>query len=284
MPSLRLETATETLDLDAQLKTGTGVQAHTGVTGMGLPPVSVQWFEGAGDGAVYRGKRTRPRDIDLPVSVLGRDREHLKSLMKQLSLALSQECTLRFVEDDGTSWYCKVHHVGGGEYVYGQDTTGERDVSMVLTFRAGDPFWTAEEPLQATTSKPEPRPLLPQLVHLRVTASQQIGTLTLENPGDAAAYPTWVVEGPGDNFKAVSPSGETLHWTGQLLAGEMLTIDTKAGTVVDGTGANRYDLLALAPRMWAIPPGSTVAEASLQNTTAASRVRVTWRPRRRLVI
>jgi hypothetical protein len=284
VPSLRLETATDSLDLDSQLKTGTGVQVHAGVTGLGLAPVSVQWLEGAGDGAVYRGKRRLPRDIDMPISVLGRDRAHMKELLSKLAMMLDQECTLRLVEDDGSSWFTKLHHIGGGDYVYGTDTVGTRDVSMMLTFRAGDPFWTAENPLQATTSKPTSRPFLPRLIALRVTSSQQIGKLTLENPGDAPAHPVWVVTGPGDNFKAVSPSGETLHWMGTLLAGDTLTIDTKKGTVTDQTGANRYAELAPVPRFWAIPHGTTTAEASLQNTTTDSRVRVTWRPRRRLVI
>jgi hypothetical protein len=284
VPSLQLETANETLDLDSQLKTGTGVQVHTGVTGLGLAPVSVQWLEGAGDGAIYRGKRTLPRDIDLPITILGRDREHMKSLLSKLAMMLDQECTIRLIEDDGSSWFAKVRHVGGGNYVYGEDTRGGRDVSLVLTFRAGDPYWTAENPLQATTQKPTSRPMLPRLVHLRITSSQQIGKLTLENPGDAPAYPVWVVEGPGDNFKAVSPVGETLHWTGTLVAGESLTIDTKKGMVTDQDGVNRYAELAEAPRLWAVPPGLITAEASLQNTTADSQVRVTWRPRRRLVI
>lgn len=270
MPSLRLEAVGTTLDLDSQLRTGTGVQVHSGVTGLGLPPVSTQWLDGAGDGSTYRGKRVLARDIDLPISVLGKDRAHLKDLLRTLALMLDQECKLVLVEDDGTEWYSTVRHVGGGNYVYGVDTDGEREASMVLTLRAGDPYWDAKQAQQVKTSPSAARPMLPKLVNLKTTSSSTIGTMALENLGDAPSHPVWVVQGPGDNFKAVSPAGEVLHWTGSLSASQTLTIDTKAGTVLDGTGANRYAELAPAPRMWTIPPGLAQAEVSFLNTSTGT--------------
>lgn len=284
MPSLRLESSTDTIDLDEQLRTGRGFQVHAGVVGLGLPAVATQWVEGAGDGATFRGRRALPRDIDLPITILSDTRDELEADMDRLALALAGECKLRLLDDDGSSWYAKVHRVGGGDYSYGQDTTGERELKLVITMRAGDPYWTAEEPLQASVTEGAPRGLLPRLVSLRVSASQAIGEVTLENPGTAPAYPTWVVYGPGDNFKAISPSGETLHWEGALLLGETLTINTRTGSVVDGTGASRYSELAAAPRMWQVPTGVNVATASFQNTTPDSRIVVTWRPRKWMVI
>lgn len=284
MPRLQLETASDVLNLDEQFDTGLGYQVHSGVTGFGLPNVATQWIEGAGDGATYRGRRALPRDIDLPLTILAADRDGLQAKVSRLALALAGECTLRLIEDDGTSWYTKAHRVGGGQYVYGLDTTGERELGLVVTMRAGDPYWTAADSLQTSLRSGTPKTFLPRLVNLRVSASQSMGEVTTVNPGDAPAYPTWVVIGPGDNFRAISPAGETLHWEGSLGAGETLTIDTRTGSVVDGTGANRYAELAPAPKMWQIPPGSTVATASLQNTTADSRVHVTWRPRRWMVV
>ena len=71
MPSLALENDTDALDLDYVFKYGRGIQALSGATGFGLPPVSIRWLEGAGDGALYRGRRVLPRDIDLPLLVVG---------------------------------------------------------------------------------------------------------------------------------------------------------------------------------------------------------------------
>ena len=47
-----------TVDL-GELLAGTeyGTQVLAGVTGLGLPDVSAQWFEGAGDGASWQGSQ-----------------------------------------------------------------------------------------------------------------------------------------------------------------------------------------------------------------------------------
>jgi hypothetical protein len=141
MPRLQLESATDTLDLDYVLKNGRGIQVTSGVTGLGLPPVQVRWLEGAGDGAVYRGRRVLPRDIDLPLYIVGNDRDDLMSLWSRLARVLDGKVRLRMVEDDGTSWYCDVYRVGGGTFTYGIDTTGETELRTVVTVRAGNPFF-----------------------------------------------------------------------------------------------------------------------------------------------
>jgi hypothetical protein len=282
---LQLESATDALNLDDILHRGTGVQVLTGVAGLGLPDVSVQWLEGAGDGATYRGRRVLPRDIDLPLYLQATDREALKMLLSRLSMLLAEECTLRLIEADGTDWSTKVHRVGGGSYVYGQDTIGETDFQTVITLRAGDPFFTYSRPSsQRISNSGAGRGLLTGLAQLRVASSQAIGTILLENLGDASAYPTWDVVGPGRDFRAVSVTGERFHWTGSLTADQTLRIDTQRGTVTDGHGASRYADLAAAPRLWTIPPGTTQAVASLEDVDGRSSITCSWRPRKWMVI
>jgi hypothetical protein len=287
MPRLELVAGNDIIRLDEQQSaTGLGFQVHSGVVGLGLPNVNVQWLEGAGDGAVYRGSRVLPRDIDLPISIVTRNRGELLAQMSRLAQAMSQECTLLMYDDDGSSWFTRVRRVGGGQPVYGRDTVGETEVQVVLTMRAGDPYWTSSEPKQQTLGLGESRGLLApgSLSALQVRASQTLGTVRLENPGDAPAYPVWLLMGPGSNFKATSPTGHVLHWEGVLTAGESLRIDTKTGSVVDHTGANRYAELADAPRMWRIPPGTSDATVSFDGTSSDSYIVVSWRPRKWLVI
>jgi hypothetical protein len=280
-----MESPGDVLNLDEVLHTGFGVQALTGITGLGLPPASVQWLEGAGDGAIYRGRRIRPRDIDLPLLIQARDREHLKELLSRLAVMLAGPCTLRLVEDDGTDWSTTVVRVGGGDFVYGADTVGTTDLRTVITLRAGDPFWTYSRSTRKVISNAGAgRGLLTKLARMRVASSQAIGAITLENTGSAPAYPVWEVTGPGRDFTAISPSGERLRWVGALGDAERLIVDVRSGTVVDATGASRYAQLAPAPRFWTIPAGTTVATASLDNTTTASSIACTWRPRNWLVI
>ncbi|MEU7570335.1 phage tail family protein [Micromonospora sp. NPDC049240] len=286
MPRLQLESGTDTLDLDEVLNTSEGFQALKGVTGFGMPEVSQQWSEGAGDGAVFRGERKRARDVDLPLYLRGRDREHLKELWSRLVRALSGECVLRFFEDDGTTnWYLKIRRTSGGGYVYGEDTTGELDLKTVVTVRAGNPYWISSEVSEETIRASTGRGILNgPLTALRMSASQAMGSITLTNPGDAASPPVWEVTGPGSNFQASLPTGESFLWAGTLADGRRLTIDTGAGTVVDDTGTNRYSALAPAPKLWRIPPGIATANVSMTGTSASSTIKVSWQARKTTVI
>ncbi|UZJ23718.1 phage tail family protein [Rhodococcus antarcticus] len=282
---LQLESATDVLSLDGINKDGYGVQALPGATGLGLPPVQGQWLEGAGDGAVYRGKRNLSRTIDLPFAIQARDRLDLQAWLRRLSLMLAQPCTLRLVEDDNSSWFTEVVRVGGGDYSYGDDTIGEDEFYSVITFQAGDPFWTSSETSRKTVGGDGgTRGLLPRLSALQVSASQAIGDVTFENPGDAPAYPLWAVHGPGNSFEAISPSGDRLAWMGTVAVGESVFFDTRRGTVYDQLGVNRYSGLMPAPRFWSVPPGTTTASVALLDTNAESQVVVTWRPRRWMVV
>lgn len=281
---LRLEGTTDILDLDGIAKTGVGFQALVGATGLGLPPVTPQWVEGAGDGAVYRGRRVRSRDIDLPLDILGRDRDHLKELTARLAKVLAEPCRLVVQEENGSEWYADAIRTGGGGFQYGIDTSGSRDLQLVITLTAGDPYFTSVALSSKAIGSGSAGSFLDNLSQMSVAASQTIGSIAIENEGDAEAYPVWTVAGPGNNFKAISPSGETLWWTGTLSAGETLTFDTKFGTVTDGTGANRYADLAPAPRFWSVPPGTTTSEASMLGTDANSRITCTWQARKWMVV
>lgn len=287
MPHLVLASSTDLINLDDVAGFGTGAQVLSGATGLGLPEVVAQWIEGAGDGAVYRGTRLRSRDIDLPIHLVAEDRPRLQELVARLELMLAAgEVQLRWYEDDGTYWSTQVAWQGGGSWTYGTDTTGERDLTTVVTLRAGSPYWTSSvSSSERIGSAGAGRGLLRgSLSRLSVSASQAIGSIRLNNPGTAPAYPVWKVVGPGTNFTAVSPTGETLRWTGTITAGGSITLDARKGTVVDGAGTNLYGNLAAAPKFWAVPPGVSVCTASLEGTTSASSITCTFQPRKRVVI
>lgn len=287
MPSLRLTSLVsgEEWDLDSQLKTGLGVQALSGVNGIGMPPVSVQWSDGAGDGSAYRGQRFLARDLDIQLNILGHSRPHLVEMVRSLGLTLAGPCRLFFRENDGEEWYTDVIRVGGGGYVYGRDTTGHRELDMVVTLRAGDPFWTSVDLTRKTlTTGGSATPFLSALAGLPVASSQQIGEIALENVGNAQAFPVWKLVGPGRNFVADLGNGSRFEWRGTLAVGETLTIDTQLCTVIDGAGLNRYGELGPAPRLWAIPPGFWVTEASLLDTATETSVTCSWATRRWMLV
>jgi hypothetical protein len=285
VPKLLLVSGADTIDLNEIDDKGVGFQAKSGVTGLGLPPVSVQWLEGAGDGAVFRGTRVQTRDIDLPIEILALDRADLQAKLSRLALVLAGGCTLVLDEGNGVTWSTEVHRVGGGEYTYGDDTVGGREFQTVITLRAGDPYFTSSvQQVRTISGAAGASAFLANMVTMAIAPSQAIGAIDLSNSGDAAAYPVWEVRGPGDHFTATSPAGETLKWNGTLAVGQKLIVDTRRGTVTDETGANRYDLLDTAPRFWTVQPGDSTAVASLLNTTSASQITCSWYPRKWMVI
>jgi hypothetical protein len=280
---LELSSASDRLSLDGFETDGLGFQALAGATGLGLPQLSVQWLEGAGDGAAYRGRRVLPRDIDIPLDIVGRDRAHLSGLVTRLARVLADESglTLTYIDSGGVRWSTSVAWIGGGEMDAG---TSARDVQTVITLRAPSPYFLAESPQTVPLGGASAGAFLSSMSSMPLASSQAIGAVQLSNEGDVNAFPVWEVTGPGDNFKAISATGKTLHWTGTLTAGQKLIVDMGAGTVKDGTGANRYASLAAAPHFWSVPPGVSTATASLLNTTSASKVVCSWRPRKWVVI
>lgn len=280
---LELSSSSDRLDLNGFETDGLGFQALAGATGLGLPQLAVQWLEGAGDGAAYRGRRVLPRDMDIPLDIVGRDRVHLSELVTRLARVLADESglTLTYIDNEGVRWSTAVAWVGGGEMDAG---AGSRDVQTVITLRAPSPYFLSESPQTVTIGGATAGAFLSSMSSMPLASSQAIGTVQLSNEGDVAAYPVWEVTGPGDNFKAISPTGKTLHWTGTLTAGQKLIVDMGAGTVKDGTGANWYASLATAPQFWSVAPGTSTATASLLNITSASKVVCSWRPRKWVVI
>ncbi|MFD3325798.1 phage tail family protein [Streptomyces sp. NPDC058701] len=279
---LELASAADRLDLDGFEKNGLGFQALAGITGLGLPQLSVQWLEGAGDGAAYRGRRVLPRDIDIPLDIVGRDRVHLAELVNRLARVLAADCTLTYIDAEGARWSTPVQWTGGGDIDPG---SGERDVQTVITLRAPSPYFLAEAAQTVSIGGATAAPFLSSMSSMPLASSQAMGDVQFSNEGDVPAYPVWEVTGPGDNFKAISPKGEVLHWTGTVVAGKKLIIDMGTGIVLDDvTGANWYRYLAPAPSFWSVPPGTSTVTASLLNTTSASRIVCSWRPRKWVVI
>lgn len=282
MPSLRMTSGANVIELDEYLMHDRGIQVLAGLTGLGLPPVQVQWLEGAGDGAKYRGRRVLARDIDLPLLLSAPNHKELQLEARRLSRMLAGELRLSLVEEDGTTWHSMCYRTGGGDYAYGKDTNGEDFLLLGITVRSGDPYWNRDVPTVVTIGSDAggtASPFLAEMVKLNLAPSDVIGTLTIDNVGDVPSYPVWKVTGPGTNLTLISPTGETLLWEGTLMAGETLTIDSKSALVVDGTGANRYGELAPNPKFWAIPEGESTLTAAMGGTTSASRITCELTPR-----
>lgn len=251
---LVLSSATDTLALDSVEKNGSGVQVQPSVMGLGLPPKQIQWLEGAGDGAKARGRRTLSRTIDMRVYILGTSHADLVSWCARLARMLAGPAVLTFYDNDNVAWQLNVEHVGGGDWTYGVDTNGGKDLDTVITLKAGDPFWTR------STSEGQ--------------GLGNGGAITLNNSGDAKAYPIWTATNASRVFARLG--GDQFDWQGPRLG--TVVIDSRNGTV-RGDGANRYDGLAAGPRFFTLPPGQSTVTVVCDGLLS-----VTWYPRKWMVI
>ena len=265
-----------------------GVFAKANVRGTGLPPVSLQWFEGAGNGKQYQGGRTLSRTIDLPIKIEGADRSQVSDRFRQVARILTLEnAPVRLVAElDNEAWYVDCVRSGGGDFDWGVDTDGVTYVRTVITVEAGSPYWERVDAESRSIAAPGAGLGLlgpgVSLAQLQLATTESMGQVEITNTGDVDAWPTWNLVGPFDGFTLASGS-QVLDWTGTIAAGGSILVDSLNGVITDDTGLNRYTGLAPSPRFWSVPPGSTLATISLDNPTGASRVDVTWHPRRLLV-
>lgn len=227
-------------------------------TGFGIPPAEVRIESSAGDGGVFRHSKRGIRDVDLSVTVLGTDRSDVQTKLRRLSRLLqdtSGPTQLVAQYDGGDSLSMEIHYVGGAESQWGSNG-GLVWNRWTLSFQAPNPFWqsTDLETFEISTGNTG-RGLLPQLSKLRVSSSQTLGVIEVDNGGDVPAFPVWELTGPVTNL-VVSNGSQSFSFA-EIFGGQTITIDTEAGTVVDQNGDNKYALLGPAPKFFRLPPGES---------------------------
>lgn len=244
MLSARIEyggTYADTLILDDMLNEEEGgIQALPGMSGVGLPPLTTQWSEGAGDGGTFRDQRVPPRDVDIPLELRGVDRTDLVAQVNKLSIAVSGNFRLRLYDTETTEsrWLGPCRRVGGQTFAIGVDTDGIYFARMVITIRAADPYWTRGE-----------------VEISRTGSAAEATTIAVDNPGTAPSYPVWELRGPMGDFRATNHRGESWRYNAYIPNGTTVYVDCERGTVRTQDGDSRYSNMAPSPRFFALEPG-----------------------------
>lgn len=280
---LALESAGGSLTMGAI----SGVSAGLKIRGLGMPPVALQWFEGAGEGKSFRGGRTLSRVLDMPVTIRGVNEDEVLERYSLLSriLVLENAPVLLTLEIAGAGWRAEVVRTGGGDYTMGEDSDGLTYLKTVLTVESGAPYWERVDS-EARVINPGGLgiPLIgpgQSLTQLLLSNTEGSGTVQFTNTGDVVAWPSWKFLPPFSGFVMESPSGQILEWNqAEVKDSGYIEVDTVQGTVTDETGENRYDGLEDAPKFWPIPSGATEAHVILAGATSATRVEVAWHPRK----
>lgn len=252
--------------------------------GFGMPPVANQWFEGAGDGASFRGARVLPRVLDLELKLYARSRAEIEAMISKIARLFDpRRGPVRLVaEIDGADWFVDVRREGGGDWEQGVDTDGQTFLKTIVTVKAGDPYWTrVDQESRQIVLGGLGRGLIKStsLSKLQVSSTAAFGEVTFENTGDVDAFAIWKLEAPFSGFTLTSPDGEVLEYENAKATG-FIEVNMELGTIVDELGVDKYDGLAPTPRFWAIPEGSSTATVALPDATSVTRVTVIWAPRK----
>jgi len=249
--------------------------------GFGIPPAQVRIEPSAGDGGVYRHSKKGVRDLDIPVTIFGADRAEVQTKLRRLSRLVQDSAgptTIRANYSNGDSLSLEGHYVGGAESVWGTNA-GLIWNRWVISFQCPQPFWESgtQETFEINTEGTG-NGLLPQLTKLKLRSASVFGVIDVDNEGDVPAFPIWTFTGPLNNVQVVSGTN-TFSFDTDIADGEVITVDTENGTVVDQDGVNRYAYLGAAPKLFRIQPGESTITINAEPQSAAAEVELTYSPR-----
>lgn len=256
-----------------------------GVQGFGIPATSVRIDDSAGDGGVWRHTKRGVRDLDLPIAILGVNRDDVEDKLRRLSRLLqTTNGPTKIVANysDGTSLFLEAHYVGGAETQFGTNGTLTY-CRWLLQMQAPQPYWqTLTESSFRINNGSTGRGLLPQLTKLKVSSSETLGVVTVNNVGDVPVQPRWVIRGPVTNL-VISNGSQSFTFPAPILAGRTYYVDTAAKTVVNESGENVYSLLGFAPKFFALSPGTTTIRVTGVDSTPDTQITCYYSPRYEVV-
>jgi hypothetical protein len=285
-----------------------------GAKGLDMLPWDVQVDEyPALDGEFPRAVRGQAREIFLPLVVYGATRPEMiaskRALLRALNPSRFKTSMARLVvaEARSTGAYedsreIEVYYSGGLEGDEGSDN-GMVWGKFGLILRSTDPFFkdtadtvhlfeTSGESSDFFPPAGEPFLSVDGLTGGFVISDPPVSTstITVNNRGDVAVYPTWSIVGPvvGDfnlvrQATSFSPAAGLVISDFNLAAGQQATIDTSPGSrfVTGSAGAGiSWSNLGANPQFWTLDPGdNTVSVTELPVGVSPSQFTMSFRPK-----
>ena len=227
--------------------------------GFNVPAAQVRIEASAGDGGVFRHAKRGVRTLDLPVTVIGNSRDDVQTKLIRLG-KLTQNVfgplVLEARYSNGETLKLETYYTGGAEGQWGS-AAGMVWNRWTLSLQAPQPYWESTTTEEFTVTRGSTgRGLLPQFSKLRISSSQALGTVLINNTGDVPMFPRYQITGPITDL-SISSNGSSFGFTDPIPAGFTININTETGEVTDGEGANVYNLLSPAPKLFRIPVGES---------------------------
>jgi hypothetical protein len=252
-----------------------------GATGRLMPPVDI-WTDTVPltPGSRYRGARHAARVVVLPIVTGGvrYGRDELRALARALDplrgMGRLRSTALATGLSGGRQLFCV--------YQAGLDALKEdfpHWSRVALQFLAPDPYWedTVEQVRDFAPANIDTEwfPFLP----LDLGGTNILGNFSITNAGDAEAWPSIEVQGPGEAFAFENrTTGQRMQVVGAVPAGQVLRIVTQPGARAVSLGnANWFSRLTRDSVLWGLVPGVNQLRVNYETSTA--RIVLRWRLR-----
>lgn len=263
-----------------------GYVSLPGRSGFGLPPREVVYDAAPNGGGVLRSIHDQVRVISLPLRIQGSSQQEYLTRLQRLQRAFRHRLggedlpgTLTVDLPDGTHRSIQAFYNGGldGEESVMDDLLLYQQVFPQLEFLALDPYWMGDT--VGDNWKVEDTSAFFGTMPVPLVATQSLGSVTIDVPGDADAYPIWTITGPGAPTLTNNTTGRSLAFDGgsPIASGRVVTIDTREDrlTVVDDLGDSYWSSLEPYPDLWTLEPGVNELTVSVASATSDTQVSVT---------
>lgn len=272
--------------------TMSGVALGRRLRGLHFPDIDEYASESpAVDGGAYQGYRVKPREVFLTLRVfkhtssqewIEHDHAFWRSMLPVLP-GVRSPGRLTFTQPNGTRRWLELHPRHTGDHEYDIDPSRRGWCVYGQTLTAYQPFWLGD-PLPARTFAAGGESGFfggktggsgPTFV---IGKAAQLGSASIDNPGDEPAWPVWRLNGPFTSAKIGTP-GQMAEIVADIPPGESLLVDSDplVQTVTDSSGAPRMPTSLTGAPFAPVPPGRNVPLVA--EMVGTGNITVTLQPR-----
>jgi hypothetical protein len=152
--------------------------------------------------------------------------------------------------------------------------------AYAFTFQTPDPYWTdltQQQLLFTISAVPGILPILP----VQLAGGTVIGSATVNNGGNALAWPEWTITGPGTPIIRNVTTGRQWSLNTSIPSGQVIKVVTKPGAqyaVNVSTGVNIWDQLVLSSLrdLWSLVGGINSVSLSMPGSSADTTISMSW--------
>lgn len=155
--------------------------------------------------------------------------------------------------------------------------------NYAFSFQTPDPYWSELTPQTLLFTISAVTGILP-ILPVQLASGTVIGNATINNGGNALAYPEWTIVGPGTPTIQNITTGRKWSLNTSIPSGQVVKVTTKPGTqyaVNVTTSVNIWDQLVLSSLrdLWPLVGGNNQVSLSMPGSTVSTSISVSWTQR-----